>query len=123
MDKNDILDYVTETPGNTNRAVLGDMLDSFAGGGGGSSDFSTAKLTLTNPSDYTLMVPVSIESGGMSASMGFVNSSGTFDVILYKGMAVLVDNNNLTLQLSGNIEIMVQNFMYTITGDCTITIS
>lgn len=35
MDKNTILDYVTETPGNTNRAVLGSMLDSI---GGGSSD-------------------------------------------------------------------------------------
>ena len=31
MDKNDILDYVTETPGNTNRAVLGSMLDSMGG--------------------------------------------------------------------------------------------
>ena len=27
MDKDTILDYVTETPGNTNRAVLGSMLD------------------------------------------------------------------------------------------------
>lgn len=35
MDKDTILDYVTETPGNTNRAVLGSMLDSFASGGGG----------------------------------------------------------------------------------------
>ena len=32
MDKNDILNYVTETPGNTNRAVLGSMLDSMSGG-------------------------------------------------------------------------------------------
>lgn len=32
MDKNDILDYVTETPGNTNRAVLGSMLDSVNSG-------------------------------------------------------------------------------------------
>ena len=35
MDKNDILDYVTETPGNTNRAVLSGMLDSIANAGGG----------------------------------------------------------------------------------------
>lgn len=28
MDKNTILNYVTETPGNTNRAVLESMLDS-----------------------------------------------------------------------------------------------
>lgn len=35
MTKKEILDYITETPGNTNRAVLGDMLDSFEGGSGG----------------------------------------------------------------------------------------
>ena len=32
MDKNTILNYVTETPGNTNRAVLRSMLDSLDGG-------------------------------------------------------------------------------------------
>ena len=37
MDKDTILDYVTETPGNTNRAVLGSMLDSMDGGGSGSN--------------------------------------------------------------------------------------
>ena len=37
MTKKEILDYITETPGNTNRAVLGDMLDSFGGGGSGDS--------------------------------------------------------------------------------------
>ena len=35
MTKKEILDYIIETPGNTNRAVLGDMLDSFGGGAGG----------------------------------------------------------------------------------------
>lgn len=37
MDKETILDYVTETPGNTNRAVLGSMLDSMSGGNVGFS--------------------------------------------------------------------------------------
>ena len=32
MNKNDILDYVTKTPSNSNRAVLGGMLDSIDGG-------------------------------------------------------------------------------------------
>ena len=32
MDKDTILNYVTETPGNTNRAVLGSMLDSLDSG-------------------------------------------------------------------------------------------
>lgn len=36
MDKETILDYVTETPGNTNRNVLRDMLDNFAKSGGSS---------------------------------------------------------------------------------------
>ena len=43
MDKDTILDYVTETPGNTNRAVLGSMLDSM--GGGGSSQPLMVHLT------------------------------------------------------------------------------
>lgn len=33
MDKETILDYVTETPGNTNRNVLKSMLNSFSDGG------------------------------------------------------------------------------------------
>lgn len=37
MDKETILDYVTETPENTNRAVLGSMLDSMGGGNVGFS--------------------------------------------------------------------------------------
>lgn len=34
MDKETILDYATKTPENTNRSVLGSMLDQFAKGGG-----------------------------------------------------------------------------------------
>lgn len=51
MDKNDILDYVTETPWNTNRAVLGGMLDSFAGGGGGGGS-SAFVVTFTYDSEH-----------------------------------------------------------------------
>ena len=39
MNKNDILDYVTETPGNSNRNVLKGMLDSLPSGGG-TSDYN-----------------------------------------------------------------------------------
>ena len=45
MDKNDIIDYVTETPGNTNRAILGSMLDSFASSGGGGGSASNFVVT------------------------------------------------------------------------------
>lgn len=37
MDKDTILNYVTKTPGNTNRAVLSSMLNSIEGGGSGSN--------------------------------------------------------------------------------------
>ena len=43
MDKDTILNYVTETPGNTNRAVLGSMLDSI--GGGGESEMFMVTIT------------------------------------------------------------------------------
>lgn len=59
MDKNDILDYVTETPGNTNRAVLGSMLDSFAGGGG--SD--------------TLVVEMNLETGSLDKTWNEINNA------------------------------------------------
>ena len=39
MDKDTILDYVTETPHNTNRAVLNSMLNQLGGGGGGAYVF------------------------------------------------------------------------------------
>lgn len=56
MDKDTILDYVIETPGNTNRAVLGDMLDSFAGGGGGGGvNLHTATLTFVGSSDTAVI--------------------------------------------------------------------
>lgn len=35
MTKNDVMDYVMNSPGNTNRAVLSSMLDSIGGGGTG----------------------------------------------------------------------------------------
>ena len=50
MDKNDIIDYVMHTPHNTNKAVLNGMLNQLTEGGGGSSDFSTAEVTLVNAS-------------------------------------------------------------------------
>ena len=49
MDKNTILNYVTETPGNTNRAVLRSMLDSIAS----SSDVEVVSIIMT-PAGATL---------------------------------------------------------------------
>lgn len=51
MDKNDILDYVMNTPGNTNRAVLSGMLDSMSGSGG--DEMLVVSITVT-PAGATL---------------------------------------------------------------------
>ena len=57
MTKEEILDYVTETPGNTNRNVLGSMLNQFAkseGGGGGAEPVYLYVLDHAIESDDTL---------------------------------------------------------------------
>ena len=38
MTKKEIIDYIMETPQNTNTAILSQMLDEFAGEGGGSME-------------------------------------------------------------------------------------
>lgn len=43
MTKQDIIDYIMETPGNTNPAILSQMIDEVSGGGSG--DFSTCTGT------------------------------------------------------------------------------
>ena len=50
MDKNDILDYVMNTPGNTNRAVLNSMLNNV---GGGSEDKQKKLHIIYNNSNET----------------------------------------------------------------------
>lgn len=49
MDKEDIINYVMETPGNSNPAVLGSMLESY--GGGSSTDFLIVNLTMNEDDD------------------------------------------------------------------------
>lgn len=61
MDKNDILDYVMNTPGNTNRAVLNSMLNNASGGSGsgGDSDFiihAEASINAVGPSNIQFVI-------------------------------------------------------------------
>ena len=55
MDKNDIIEYVMYTPHNTNKAVLSSMLNQLTedSGGGESSDFSTATVTVNYVGDHS----------------------------------------------------------------------
>lgn len=69
MDKKTILDYVTETPGNTNRAVLESMLDSIESG---SSD-NTDLITIVFDGYITTEAP---EGSSGFGSLGVFNKDG-----------------------------------------------
>lgn len=82
---------------------------------GGSSDFSTAEVTLTT--DVELYGCFVSEDGYSQSAVG--GFEGTFTIILYKGKALL--NIDGTVQsTSGNIQYDSDFGSYFVTGDCTI---
>lgn len=94
-------------------------------GGGGSSDFSTAKLTLVGRPIDPIYVPIAVEMPRLEEDPldttypHLVGEGGTFDVVLYKGHAVMYTTQTITI--SGDIENLVPNY-YVISGDCTVTV-
>lgn len=91
-------------------------------GGGGSSDYTIAKLTLHYSGEHAVIVANITDSAELSCSMGTVED-GTFDIILYKGKAVLNWDSfdDLTVN-SGDAEV-VETGVVLITGDCEITVT
>lgn len=101
-------------------------------GGGGSSDFSTAQVTVVNNSQsdaFNFIMAVTMTNGGISATTGLalgtpVGETEVFNVALYKGNAHIQfeSDEHLVITTSGNIsDLGGGNYM--VTGDCTITIS
>lgn len=92
-----------------------------SGGGGGSSDFSTAEVTITlSGSQPMIMLPHTTEMGAFEGSFGLVQNNGTYSVILYKGLALGLPNNpSIQPTLSGDITVV--DGMLLITGNGTIT--
>lgn len=89
--------------------------------GGGSSDFSTAEVTLTiSTLGLTLDMANIVEQEGEEFSVFNAQESGVYKVILYKGSAIA--HSSYITATSGSIASMGGN-LYLITGDCTITIS
>ena len=91
-------------------------------GGGGSSDFSTANVTINNAGDGLLIA----FTDGETTISGMFNS-GTISAILYKGAAsaeVYDESQNITINSGAATYPEPDNHKFVlITGDCTITIS
>ena len=101
-------------------------------GGGGSSDFTTAEVTVVGDMVSSTFAEIAsldnilenppVDITIMEADTWFV---GTYIVPLYKGTAfgaLDIIRFGQTIQTSGDIESIGEN-LYLITGDCTITIS
>lgn len=90
-------------------------------GGGGSSDFSTANVTLSAKGVGSLPI-ASIINDNIATNVPFFTKP--FEAILYKGSQVC-DTSEIvgTITVSGDAVYDTDEQTITITGDCTITIS
>ena len=119
MTKQDIIKYVMNTPHNTNKAVLSSMLNQLTDGSG-SSDFSTAEVTLANNPDFSGGVPVCSSEDDLEGIKVNALGDGTYTVPLWKGHLYLVLYNT-TVSISGNAELIYDGMAVDVYGDCTIT--
>ena len=93
-------------------------------GGGGSSDFSVAKVTIHNHNEdvFGFAIPViSEDTQIISVLMSMFMDGSTFDIALYKDAcvaALLGDVDNVTV--SGSIDYDEEDGVFIITGDGSI---
>lgn len=102
----------------------------FEGGGGGSSDFSTAQVTivnnLANQNVEVIVAHITVDEDGLTY-LTYANrqSTITIDVALYKGVSFgalgQIISENVEITATGGIEMDETDFMVTSNG--TITIS
>ena len=144
MDKQDILDYVTKTPGNTNRAVLDTMLNDFAGDAGGLS-FNPAEVTFAVTGDDGTNNSLEIRccDDNTGATIGLVLNDGdyydenigdnvlsgqseTYSLFILPGKSVLATISGFREPASITGDATVEEtssgvYYIFITGSCTIT--
>lgn len=103
-----------------------------AGGGGGSSDFSTAEVTIqitTGNPDVYITIPTIVTSPMdmiLNQQYNAMNSSAAqiLTLPLYKGALAISGQSagEISVNVSGSVE-KVGTLDFIITGDCAITIS
>lgn len=107
----------TQAPGPQNITILEPQ-------SGGSSDFSTAEVTINASQSFEFTwdsCPMLLD-GVLTGSLYVGSLPATITVPLYNGKCVW-DHNTMGLTLSGNIEKLYEGEAMLITGDCTITIT
>lgn len=136
MNIQDIINYVNETPNNTNPAVLKGMVeaiveDSGSGeGGGGSSDFSIAHVTLTNTAQngkyYSVKCPqIFGEYLEFRTEDITTIAPKMLDVVLYKGEQYILTfdwDTSTAPVISGDITYDSEEEAFIITGDGSISL-
>lgn len=102
----------------------------FGGGGGGTSEFSTAEMQIVNNTENNFQIDIIIvndEDGiGMGASC-LAGESQTFSVVLYKDLPTsgkyTPESLAGTISGTGSIEIEEEYGDVYVSGDCIITLS
>jgi hypothetical protein len=144
MNKQDILDYVTKTPGNTNRAVLDTMLNDFTSDAGGLS-FNSAEVTfaVTGDDETNNSLEIHCYDDNTGAIRGLVltdddyynekigdnilsGQSETYSLFILPGKSVLATISGLhePASITGDATVEeISSGMYNILimGSCTIT--
>ena len=121
------LDLATDE---VNKAVIidADDVETPICGGGGDSDFTTAKLTVTYTgiSNAKLVHCANIDGGMVNPFIHIgARETETFDIVLYKDKAVIDINAAIThiVSYSGDIHLEGDPEYLVATGDCAITIN
>lgn len=121
---------VTDAVGNA--LVAEGLVTEIEGGGGGSSDFSTATIHIVNPAVSAVqghcprLVDVADGVTYAGTTLYTEEEEQDFTVILYghNGAFLSFDSEALTYATSGNIERIDPDYPdFLVTGDCTVTVS
>lgn len=91
------------------------------GGGGGSSDFSAAEVTIVNPgSEIYTAIPVVTDNGINICNYPFPQGTNTFLIPLYKNRMEVFLSDDPIAETSGLAT--YAEGMLVVTGECTITL-
>lgn len=119
-------EYGPLTPSNRLEWFLLNSGSGGSGGSGGESDFSLASVTITNPADddCEFFAPVANAEGGYAqAYNGITPGTVNFQVVLYKGKALVMFASPWGVSASSGAFVDRGDGDCEISGDCSITLS